>query len=378
MAVGSGTVAPEFSGPTVLVCFPYFPDPATRRGIDRYAYEILRGLRQNGVSVEVIASERRPSNPLEMLRQTLTFVLQSNRSKGTVYHALDPLGAVPFLTGRKRPLAVTIHDVLWFASPHIYDPEPHRIRFYIMRFVTRLCLSRADAILVPFEETRDRLAKLDPYCASKIRIVPYGLTPTGNQPANRPPMKTRGAGAPPPSMLFIGGDQPIVRGGSVCLRIFKAVMQKGIPARLTFVGSGPQMETIRREARLLDLDTSAEFLSVIPEGGLIDFIGSFDVFVYPSALGFSFLVLQSMEAGTPVVASDDRELREFISGAGAVCSRNDVDGFANAIADLLINPESRESLSVRGTHRAEHFTSERMMTSLIAEYRGLVGRKEVQ
>jgi glycosyltransferase involved in cell wall biosynthesis len=373
MGVDSDATALAFSGSVCLICFPYAPSLTTRRGIDRYAYETVTGLRQSGFAAEVIQGGQRTPNPLERFRQAVSFALHSIRSKGSVYHALDPLGAVPFLLTRKRPLAVTVHDTLWFASPHIYDPNPHRFRFYSMRIITRACLARADAIFVPFEDTRDRLQKLDPSCASRIRVVPYGLTPRARQPQSNQPAPSRGDVDSQPSILFIGGDQPVVRGGSLCVRIFNALLLRRIPARLTFVGSGPQMETIRKQAQSLGVEGRIDFLSIVPEGDLIDFIGSFDVFVYPSILGFSFLLLQSMEAGTPVVANDERDLKEFIADAGVVCSRDDVDGFVNAIEKLLVDPQSRASMSIRATQRAARFTTQQMATSLIAEYRELQG-----
>jgi glycosyltransferase involved in cell wall biosynthesis len=355
-----------------LVCFPYIPNPTTRRGIDRYAYEIVTGLRRNGMAVDVIQGGDRLLNPLEFLRQAISFVVQASRGKGNVIHALDPLGALPFLLARNKPLAVTVHDVLWFSSPHIYDPNPHRIRFYGMRLITRACLARANAIFVPFEDTRKRLGKLAPSYAPKIKVVPYGLTPPEPRTPSSPSPRRPGEGDLRSSMLFIGGDQPVVRGGLVCLRILKTLLNRGIPVRLTFVGSGLQMEAIREEAHSLGMDGSIDFASLIPEGDLNGFISLFDVFVYPSSLGFSFLVLQSMEAGTPVVAADVRELREFISDAGIVWPQNDVEGFANVIGGILTSSERRQFFSTKGTQRAAQFTTQRMTESLIAEYSGLL------
>jgi glycosyltransferase involved in cell wall biosynthesis len=350
-----------------LVCFPYTPSAETGRGIDRISHELLAGLRGAGLRISVLEGGDRFSSPLDLVRRTVSFCWRALRTRGGTVHALDPLGAVPFLFFRRGSLIVTIHDLLPFASPHILDPDPQRLRFYIMRVVTRVCLAKADLIFVPFQGTRNQLIQLDPSCESKIRVIPYGLTPPEPVSNRRVDGQNR-ARETLPSIVFIGGGQPVVRGGSICLRALRVIRDQGVSARLSFVGSGPQMKRIKSEALTLGLGDSVSFLPAIPEGNLLTFIRSFDLFVYPSELGFSLLVLQAMMVGTPVVTSDARDLEEFLGGFGVICSRSNVESFAKAIRQILLDPELRATLSSKGLQRAEEFTAERMTRSSIKEY----------
>jgi glycosyltransferase involved in cell wall biosynthesis len=361
---------PATRASVAVACFPYTPSPTTGRGVDRIAYELVEGLRPDHAPIEVIDGGGRYANPLEFLRQTVAYVWRSARTRASVVHALDPLGALPFLVLRRKPLAVTVHDLLPFASPHLLDPDPQRLRFYGMRFVIRWCLVGADRILVPFEGTRARLRELDPACEAKTRVVPYGLTPPRSTPSNGELPRLPAPG----TLLFIGGAQPFVRGGLTVLRALARMTELGAEARLTFVGSGPQLDAMRREAGALRVGDRVEFVPAIPEGDLLAYFRRFQVFVYPSELGFSLLVLQSLFAGTPVVTSDARDLEEFLSGLGSVCRREDVDAFAHRILEIQNDPELRAELARGGVRHAAEFTADRMAQRTWAEYANLANQ----
>lgn len=354
-----------------IVCFPYIPSESTGRGIDRYAFEIVRGLERERLHVDILHGWNRFPNTLQFVRQTALFCLRALRANNSVYHALDPVGSLPYLLVGKRPLAVTVHDWIAFSSPAILKPRPARLRFYVTRLLTHLCLTFASVVFVPFESTRQAIARLHPSAASRIRVVPYGLSSVKTHEVSSQVQIAPIGGSRNHSskkLLFIGGGQPIVRGGLVCLQALHSLKAQGKSLRLTLVATGPEVSLVRFEAMRLGLLDDVDFAGPIPEEGLLDYIRGFDVFVYPSALGFSFLVLQAMSVGTPVIVSDDRDMTEFIGDAGVVCSRDRPNDFVTAIRKLVDDPRYREEMRARALARAGAFSNTRMTEKLLHEY----------
>jgi glycosyltransferase involved in cell wall biosynthesis len=351
-----------------LVTFPYAATAGSGRGVDRYSLELLNGLRRRGIDVAVLGETGRAPSLDSLVRPLLGLFRATLRTHGRVFHAVDPLGgAVVALTGR-RPLILTMHDSLFFATPHLLDPHPLRLRFYGMRVLSRFAMAVATSIVVPFESTRRELSALQPTCAKKIRIVPYGLSLPGTAGRVRslePPTQSPGG---PFRMLFIGGAQPYPRGGSVALRALKVLRDRGIAAHLDFVVLGPDAPALASEAKSLGVADAVSFLSPLAEAELLSRISEHDVFVYPAILGFSFLVLQAMAAGVPVVTGADRDLPEFVGSAGFTCPRGDIEGLARLLEQLASDSALRLRTAEAGLVRALEFGPARMIDALASEY----------
>jgi glycosyltransferase involved in cell wall biosynthesis len=350
------------------VTFPYAATASSGRGVDRYALELVEGLRRRGVDVEPLGQVGRARSPSALLKPLAGLVRAAHRTRGRIFHAVDPLGgAILAVTGR-RPLVLTMHDSLFFASPHILDPHPLRLRFYWMRMISRFAMEFAALIVVPFESTRNELSAIRPSAAPKIRVVPYGLSLPGTAGRIRGLEPPSTGAARPFRMLFIGGAQPFPRGGPLVLRALRALLDHGVDAQLDFVVYGPDAAAMAADAASVGVAGRVTFLPPVPEADLLRRIAEHDVFVYPAILGFSFLVLQAMSAGVPVVTGADRDLPEFVGPAGFTCARGDLAALANRLEQLARDPELRYRLAEMGLVRALEFSSTRMVDALAAEY----------
>jgi len=83
------------------------------------------------------------------------------------------------------------------------------------------------------------------------------------------------------------------------------------------------------------------------------------VFLYPSRCeGFGLPPLEAMACGCPVVTTDVGAVGEFAVNRGnaLIVPPSDVDGMANAIAELLANSALRAQLSTRGLDTARQYS----------------------
>jgi glycosyltransferase involved in cell wall biosynthesis len=78
-----------------------------------------------------------------------------------------------------------------------------------------------------------------------------------------------------------------------------------------------------------------------------------DVFLLTSrAEGFCVAAVEAMAAGLPVVVSDIEVLHEVVGDPGVFADPNSPEDFADAISDLLQQPERRERLGQEAKERA--------------------------
>lgn len=100
----------------------------------------------------------------------------------------------------------------------------------------------------------------------------------------------------------------------------------------------------------------------------------FTVFVLPSLEeGMSTSLVAALAAGKAVVATRTGGIPEVVGvGAAVLVPTGDAEALAEAIIELLEDPEKREGLAERGQQRAGEFDIERTIEATLALYRSLV------
>jgi len=108
-------------------------------------------------------------------------------------------------------------------------------------------------------------------------------------------------------------------------------------------------------------------------------MAAFDLFVLPSHReGMPRTVIEAMAAGKPVVATNIRGCREEVvhGGTGLLVPAKDPQALADAIIQILCNPQEAKKMGEAGRKRAEEFFDEQQVLDRQVEvYRRLVERK---
>ena len=132
--------------------------------------------------------------------------------------------------------------------------------------------------------------------------------------------------------------------------------RRGHRVRLVVVGDGPTREALTRQA----VGQAVDFLGFVPERErLAEILACADVVLAPGPLEtFCLAALESLAAGTPVVASESSAVREVLGideagdPVGAVAA-NDTVAFADAIERTLSTDVDQRRTATR--RRAEQF-----------------------
>jgi glycosyltransferase involved in cell wall biosynthesis len=150
--------------------------------------------------------------------------------------------------------------------------------------------------------------------------------------------------------------------------------------RFVLVGeaSPPHLDyarSLRREVDGLGLGQKVRFLGYRDDAAAL--IAGADVVLIPSRPdatgvgreGFSYVALEALTAGTPVVGYATGGLAEVVGDCGMLVEPGDRAALAAAIRELLEDPDLRERLGRCGRERArERFSLERTVEAMRAHY----------
>jgi L-malate glycosyltransferase len=138
-------------------------------------------------------------------------------------------------------------------------------------------------------------------------------------------------------VIHISNFRPVKRIDAV-MEVF-AKISRAVPARLLLVGDGPELGTVYRLGRELNVAPMIEMLGA--QEDVIPLLSASDVFLLPSAQeSFGLAALEAMACEVPVVASNVGGLPEVIAHGttGFLHHPADLDGMAASAIALLTGP----------------------------------------
>lgn len=134
-------------------------------------------------------------------------------------------------------------------------------------------------------------------------------------------------------------------------------------AHLAIVGDGECALALREQTRVLGLTERVHFTGEIPSEAVAACLQSADLFVFPSRWeSMGLAVLEAMQAGLPVVASDIPAMHEVLGDAALLVPAEDARALAQAILRVLQDNELASILRARVAQRVKLFSAETMLS----------------
>lgn len=217
-------------------------------------------------------------------------------------------------------------------------------------------------------QTRDLLAS--DHAAKAIEVVPNFIDPGRYEALRGTPGARRWARPGEKLLVHISNFRPVKRVLDV-LEIFRRV-RAHLPARLLFVGDGPERGKLDRACREYGLCDDITFLGSLP---LIEevLVGA-DLFLLPSEHeSFGLSALEAMACEVPVIASAAGGLPEVVvdGETGFLRPVGDVEAMAAAALEILESPARQREFGAAGRQRAVTvFEQDRV----VGQYRDLYAR----
>lgn len=172
-------------------------------------------------------------------------------------------------------------------------------------------------------------------------------------------------------ILFVGRDEPR-KGLSVLLDAFESILEKVPDCRLLLVGSSIEENKVYSRLRP-ELREKVTVAGYVGDADLPWYYAVADVFCAPALGGESFgiILLESMAAGTPVVASNIAGFKDVIgsTGGGELFEAGSSESLARVLTGLLRDGELRRRLEGEGLEGVKRYSWDRLALEIESCYR---------
>jgi glycogen(starch) synthase len=184
-----------------------------------------------------------------------------------------------------------------------------------------------------------------------------------------------------PILLCLGRLVP-AKGFDVALKALASLNGRHSDVRLLIAGDGPMRADLESLANKLGLGEWVTFIGWVEPDEVPTLINAATMVVMPSwREGMPTVALQAASMARPVVATRAGGLADIVvhQQTGLLSDKGDSQGFADAIAFLLRNPELASKMGIAGRERArELFGWSRCVNAYNELYRELVAKNFVR
>ncbi|HET7676490.1 MAG TPA: glycosyltransferase family 4 protein [Candidatus Limnocylindrales bacterium] len=361
---------------------PYvYPLPG---GVNQHVQYLYEHLLKRGHDVRIISSTHgfQRSTEGDVIRLGRGFSMPANGSVGTLtlspryvsqvsemldreqfelLHFHEPF--VPFLSlvllHRSQSVNVATFHAYAGWSP-AYEFGKRMLRGYADRLHGRIAVSAAARHFI------------DRYFPGDYKVIPNGVDLRrfeGIEPFRRYQDGT-------PNLLFVGRLEER-KGLMHLLKAFRILRREGVDCRLLVVGSGPQEREARRYMATRGL-RGVELLGRVSDEDKLRYYATADVYVSPATgrESFGIVLLEAMAAGTAIVCSDIHGYKGVVRRGeqALLVPPRDPEALADAIRELLGDPERRAAMGAAGRERARQFGWD-AITAKVDDYYGFVIRR---
>ncbi len=248
----------------------------------------------------------------------------------------------------RKPLLVQVHGD---SLDNRYWLEERRVR-YLLNFVGKFVLRRADGVRVVSERVKKRVMRMG---VEESRIFKLPIHVDVNKFAEagggeRIRARFAGYGC---IVLFVGR---LAREKNLpnLLRAASLVVKRFPDTLFLIVGDGPERKRLEHLAKELEIEKNVVFEGMVEYDSLPAYYKACDIFVLPSDHeGWGLVLVEAMAAGKPVVTTDVGLAGEVVEDGvtGIVVPRRNERELAEAIVRLIEDGELREKIGEEAKRR---------------------------
>jgi len=352
-------------------------------GIGRYATSLSRAMQQFETDIDLdyyqfgrvskktnneylLSKLRNLVNRFPALKCYLRKKYHSNRgahtikNKNYIYHEPNYIPTV-----LQYPYLVTVHDL-----SHIINPEWHpieRVRF--LNDHLPITLEKAEAIFVVSKSVQKELINWMPEVTNKLHITYNGVDHNKFSPESYNSQILKKYNLPSKDyFLFLGTIEPRKKIEDLLLAYQMLVQNKKTTLPLIIIGgAGWKCEDLLNRIKK---SKNVHWLQYVTEEDLPALLAGARCMVYPSAYeGFGLPVLESMSVGTPVITTAGGAIQEIGGAAPFYFNNGDIEGLAEHMTNLALNPECASDHITEGLIRSNYFTWDRCAAKTLNTYR---------
>lgn len=351
-------------------------------GVQLFAAQLIRALRERGYQFCVVTRTYAPSMPVEDSFEGVPvyrFPFRDALSSGRVEDVIAVRRRVGDLKASFTPDLVHLNDAGPDVFFHLVTTAKQRVPMLLTLHglapdrtrghgsMRARVMRAADAITCCSQAVLDEARLLVPEISARSSVI----TNARKAPDVAP--------LPPPldeAKLLLLGRLSATKGVDVALEAFARLVPRfGLRLRLAIAGDGPERAALVDQAATLGVSGQVDFLGWTAPEAISDLINTSTIVLLPSrSEGFPLAALDAALMARPVVATTVGGLPEVVQNGvtGILVPPEDSIALAVAIERLLNEPETARDLGAAAReHVVTNFSFEDHVRAFAAQYRKL-------
>ena len=275
---------------------------------------------------------------------------------------------------KKSLKVITIYDLTFLRYPEYVDRV---VANYAQR--VRQCLQWTDLVITISQSTKQDAINYLQINPEKIHVTPLASRYYPNYLSLEIQEKLQQScvyNFSRPYILFVSTIEPR-KNITALITAFNYLKQKyKIEHNLVLIGKkGWRYEPIFKAIAESPYHKTIYHLDYLSDDLVALFYTLAEVFVYPSHYeGFGLPVLEAMNLGTPVIASNTSSLPEVVGDAGLLINPDAPIELAEAVLQVISNSQLQQNLIIQGQKRAENFSWHRTAKETLKAYSKISSR----
>tara|TARA_Y100000588_G_C14276874_1_gene934800 strand:- start:57 stop:1133 length:1077 start_codon:yes stop_codon:yes gene_type:complete len=228
-----------------------------------------------------------------------------------------------------------------------------RMFLLFLSLLERNNVSKAKKVFVSSSHSQKIASQFYQLPEDKISVVPNGIflrfwEETFQRQLNKKEVV--------PHIISVARQYPR-KNTSFLITAMKEVVFRIPEARLTVVGGGPMVDSLRSQVSELGLSENIEIVGEVPANkDVVNFYEQASLFCLPSLQeGFGIVFLEAMCSGLPIVAMNVSAVPEVLGDCALLVQENDLQGLSDSIIRILQDEELYKTLQSKGRKRVENF-----------------------
>ena len=269
----------------------------------------------------------------------------------------DYVGGYKPLVGMSQNMLLYERDI-W---REIKQPK-EILRFWLIYLKQKRCFNNAKGIVFISKYAKEYVTKNLNINEKKITVIHHGVSPRFQGKVSQQLSIKNYSETNPFKLIYVSTVHVYKHQWNVVEAVAR-LRQKGYPVELDLVGgvifnpAGKKLEkTIHKT------DPQHKFIHYhghVPYDKIDEFYKKADGIVYASTCeNMPNILIESMASGLPIVCSNKQPMPEFLKENGFYFDAKNVDSISNAIEEMFLNPEKRESMAKRNFEEVKKYSWE--------------------
>jgi len=338
-----------------------YSNTAKKTGVENYSYYLINELvREFGENLTLLTPRK---IELDVKQKVIPFprlwtlvrlsweILKDKK----IDNLFVPSHVLP-LVHPKRSI-ITIHDVVFRYSPESYS----LLSKLYLNWATKFAVKHAAKIITPSEATKRDLIRFYKASPEKIHVVPLGYESETKIPEQSEQQKvlTRFSLTAEQYFLYLGRIE-YKKNTDTLIAAFRKFAEGDQSIKLVLAGfPGHGGEKILEKIPA-ELKNRILYVGYVGETEKITLLKNALSFIFPSRFeGFGLPLLEAMNAGTPIIASDIPSSREVAGDCAQFFDKDNSDALTGMMEKIVQEPDLRLRMIEKGREQAKNFSWER-------------------